>query len=231
MVDRRACWGGGSPAQPSPPPATSCPALGVKRPPPPPLPWPPVRSSALGWPIDTPSARHGAGSARPARRRACARPAEGVAARGFGCRRVGGVHGPCAGPRHPTATWAGRSSRRGHTPRSAVRGGQLRGQSARMGGGGPVTRCERAVAVVNGRSVVTSALTLGSERNQGWRAARRGHADDAAAWFVPFGRVWRARGAGACGRARGSEPPCSLLPKMAASRGEGVLNKSGVMAP
>ena len=65
--------------------------------------------------------------------------------------------------------------------------------SARVGGGGPVTPCQRVVAVPNGRSVVTLALILRSERNQGWRAVRRGHADDAATWFVSFGRVWRAR--------------------------------------
>ena len=35
---------------------------------------------------------------------------------------------------------------------------------------------------------------LGLERNQGWRAVRRGHADDATAWFVSVGRGWRARG-------------------------------------
>ena len=35
---------------------------------------------------------------------------------------------------------------------------------------------------------------LGLERNQGWRAVRRGHADDAAGWFVSIGRLWRARG-------------------------------------
>ena len=37
------------------------------------------------------------------------------------------------------------------------------------------------------------ALILRSERNQGWRAVWRDHADDAAIWFVSFGRVWRAR--------------------------------------
>ena len=73
----------------------------------------------------------------------------------------------------------------------------MRGRAARMGGGGPVARCERAVAVTNGRSVVTPALMLGSERNQGWRAARRGPTDDAAAWFVSIGCVWRARRASA----------------------------------
>ena len=62
-----------------------------------------------------------------------------------------------------------------------------------MAGGGPVTRRERAVAVPYGRLAVTLALMLGSERNRGWRAARRGHADDAAAWFVSIGRLWRAR--------------------------------------
>ena len=35
---------------------------------------------------------------------------------------------------------------------------------------------------------------LGLERNQGWRAVRRGHADDAAGWFVSIGRLWRERG-------------------------------------
>ena len=35
---------------------------------------------------------------------------------------------------------------------------------------------------------------LGLERNQGWRAVRRGHADDTAGWFVSIGRLWRERG-------------------------------------
>jgi len=122
------------------------------------------------------------------------RSAEGVATRGSGRRRVGGVHGPSAGPHRPTTTWAGRSSYHGHTPRCAPRGGRLRGRSARVGGGGPVTRSDLAVAVPNGRLVVTLALVLRSERNQGWRAARRGHADDTATWFVSFGRLRRVRG-------------------------------------
>ena len=74
-----------------------------------------------------------------------------------------------------------------------------------MAGGGPVTRRERAVAVPYGRLAVVSALMLGSARNQGWRAARRGHGDDAAAWFVSIGRVWRARGASA------RKAECSVL--------------------
>ena len=143
----------------------------------------------------------------------------------FGRRRGGEVHGPSTVPPRPTATRAGRSSRHGHTSRRAPRHGRAVVRSARVGGGGPVTPCQRVVAAPNGRVAVTLALLLGSEPNQGWCAVWRGHADDAAAWFVSFGRVWRARGAGACGRAGGSEPPCSLLPKMAASRGEGVLHK------
>ena len=103
------------------------------------------------------------------------------------------MHGPSAGPRDLTATRAGRSSRRGHTPRCAPRDGRVVAHSARVGGGGPVTPCQRAVAVPNGRVETTSALILRSERNQGWRAVWRSHADDAATWFVSFGRVWRAR--------------------------------------
>ena len=57
---------------------------------------------------------------------------------------------------------------------------------------GPWRRVRGWWSAPNGRVAVTLALLLGSERNQGWRAVRRGHADDAAAWFVSFGRVWRA---------------------------------------
>ena len=148
-------------------------------------------------PIEAPSARRSAGSACPARQRARFRSAEGVATRGLGRRRGGEAHGPSAGPRGLTAARAGRRSRHGHTLGCAPRSGQLRGRAARMAGGGPVTRRERAVAVPYGRLAVVSALMLGSARNQGWRAARRGHGDDAAAWFVSIGRVWRARGASA----------------------------------
>ena len=146
-------------------------------------------------PIEAPSARRSAGSARPARQRARSRSAEGVATRGLGRRRGGEAHGPSAGPRGLTAARAGRRSRHGHTLGCAPRSGQLRGRAARMAVGGPVTRRERAVAVPYGRLAVVSALMLGSARNQGWRAARRGHGDDAAAWFVSIGRVWRAPGA------------------------------------
>ena len=156
-------------------------------------------------PIEAPSARRSAGSARPARQRARSRSAEGVATRGLGRRRGGEAHGPSAGPRGLTAARAGRRSRHGHTLGCAPRSGQLRGRAARMAGGGPVTRRERAVAVPYGRLAVVSALMLGSARNQGWRAARRGHGDDAAAWFVSIGRVWRARGASA------RKAECSVL--------------------
>ena len=57
---------------------------------------------------------------------------------------------------------------------------------------GPWRRVRGWWSAPNGRVAVTLALLLGSERNQGWRAVRRGHADDATAWFVSFGRVWRA---------------------------------------
>ena len=109
----------------------------------------------------------------------------------FGRRRGGGVHGPSTVPPRPTATRAGRSSRHGHTSRRAPRHGRAVVRSARVGGGGPVTPCQRVVAAPNGRVAVTLALLLGSEPNQGWCAVWRGHADDAAAWFVSFGRVWR----------------------------------------
>ena len=110
----------------------------------------------------------------------------------FGRRRGGEVHGPSTVPPRPTATRAGRSSRHGHTSRRAPRHGRAVVRSARVGGGGPVTPCQRVVAAPNGRVAVTLALLLGSEPNQGWCAVWRGHADDAAAWFVSFGRVWRA---------------------------------------
>ena len=54
---------------------------------------------------------------------------------------------------------------------------------------GSVTPCQRVVAVPNGRVAVVSALILRSERNQGRCGARRGHADDVAAWFVSIGRL------------------------------------------
>ena len=160
-------------------------------------------SPYLGHPCEVAAAggpsrphRHATAPAAPARLDGgCVpRSAEGVATCEFGRRRVGGVHGPSAGPRRPTTTWAGRSSYHGHAPRCAPREGRSRGHSARVGGGGPVTRRDLAVAVPNGRSVVTLALMLGSQRNKGWRAVRRGHAGDAATWFVSFGRVWRVRG-------------------------------------
>ena len=103
------------------------------------------------------------------------------------------MHGSSATRRGPTATRAGRSSLHGHTPRCVPRDGWVVAHSARVSGGGPVTPCQRVVAVPNGRVAGTLALILRSERNQGWRAVWRGHADDAATWFVSFGRVWRAR--------------------------------------
>jgi hypothetical protein len=67
------------------------------------------------------------------------RSAEGVATRGFGCRRGGEVHGPSAGPRNLTGTRAGRGSRCGHTMRRAPRDGWVVVHSARVGGGRPVS--------------------------------------------------------------------------------------------
>ena len=99
------------------------------------------------------------------------------------------MHGPSAGPRDLTATRAGRSSRRGHTSRRAPRHGRVVTHSARVGG----DRARDAVSEGRGgakwQMAVTLALMLGSEPNQGWCAVRRGHADDAAAWFVSFGRA------------------------------------------
>ena len=46
------------------------------------------------------------------------------------------MHGSFAAPRRPTATRAGRSSRRRHTSRRVLRDGRVVGRSARMGGGG-----------------------------------------------------------------------------------------------
>ena len=89
----------------------------------------------------------------------------------------------------PTATSTGRSSRHGHTPRCALRCVRGRAGWCRTGGGGPATPRERVAVVANGRVAVTSPLILGPERNQGWRGARRGHADDVAAWFVSIGRL------------------------------------------
>ena len=86
-------------------------------------------------PIEAPSARRSAGSARPARQRARSRSAQGVATRGFGRRRGGEVHGPSAGSRGLTAARAGRSSRRGHTSRCVPRDGRVVTNSARVGGG------------------------------------------------------------------------------------------------
>ena len=80
------------------------------------------------------------------------------------------MHGPSAARRGPMATRAGRRSHSGHTPRCAPRDGRVVAHSARVGGGGPVTPCQRVVAVPNGRVAGTLALILRSERNQGWRA-------------------------------------------------------------
>ena len=77
------------------------------------------------------------------------------------------MHGPSAAPRRPTAKRAGGRSRRGHTPRLAPRDRRVVARRARVVGGGPVSPRERAVTVANGRSVVISALVLGSERNEG----------------------------------------------------------------
>jgi hypothetical protein len=98
-----------------------------------------------GRPIETPSARHSAGGARPLRQRERRRPASGVTAGGFGRRRGGGVHGPSAASRRPTAARAGRSSGRGYTPRQAPRDGRIEARSAGTGGGGPVSPRQRAV--------------------------------------------------------------------------------------
>ena len=148
--------------------------------------WESARRRALHrGPISTPQRRQGPptppGRALAVRRR-CHRG-------DFGRRLGGGLHGPSAAPRRPTATSTGRSSRHGHTPRCALRCVRGRAGWCRTGGGGPATPRERVAVVANGRVAVTSALILGPERNQGWRGARRGHADDVAAWFVSIGRL------------------------------------------
>ena len=81
--------------------------------------------------------RHAVAPAAPARLDSGLAPGlpKGVATRGFGRRRGGEVHGPPAGSRGPTAARAGRSSRRGHTPRCVQRDGRVVTHSARVGGG------------------------------------------------------------------------------------------------
>ena len=116
------------------------------------------------------------------------RSAEGVATRGFGRRREGEVHGPSAGPRNLTGTRAGRGPRHGYAPRCATRGGRLRGRTARVWAAvGPCQRCQRVVAVPNGRHgrvAVTLALVGRLEWIQGSRSPSYDHPDGAASWLV-----------------------------------------------
>jgi len=97
------------------------------------------------------------------------------------------VHGPSAGPRNLTGTRAGRGSRCGHTMRRAPRDGWVVVHSARVGGGKPVTRCQRVVAVPNGRDgrvAVTLALIGRLEWIQGSGSPSYDHPDGPASWLV-----------------------------------------------
>ena len=69
---------------------------------------------------------------------------------------------------------------------------------------------------------------LGLERNQGWRAVRRGNADDAAGWFVSIGRLWRERG-GRCGEICSDAANVLQICSDAAARGV-VLRLANVKA-
>ena len=107
--------------------------------------------------------------------RARSRSAEGAATphgHGFGRRRGGEVHGP------PSATRPDGDVGRPELASWAY----LAARAAGRPGGGPGRQWAR-----KGRVAVPSALVLGSERDQGWCTARRGHAD--APPFGSFGSV------------------------------------------